>query len=948
MRSARDAPALAKYNSSLNESTAASYTFQSNPPSSTSNTRLRGSRPAAPATGVSFIPAFNSHLPLAIGTRPATAGAVSSSRRPPQPLNSRPSSSSNTRRPTPSANQRLLLSTTNPRAPASPGTPKSTATAATTAAPHYLFLGTAPSHHHYGAHQSTKSHRSTHQNPSLRINGLTNLPPPTTHTHTFLKNIITPTTLAAPVLRGSAQQPLSSPYDATAASSTAASSTAASHLNANPSDSAPSTHSGIYTWGLNNLSQTSLPPTSPDPLPLARSSRLLLDEPTTLLACHLTDDTTLLHTTTGELLFAGYIPPETPANASRDGPAVPIPGLHSIPMPPGVRPNAVSLGPAGRLALTSTAGLAYVYHIPPTTSNPPRARLRPLLSPTDEPITAVHYASTTLTLLLADHTVHRTFHTPPPSPSQQPPLPLYIRLSSPHPISVLSCGHAHTLALTPTGIPLSHGSPHHGVLGTGVDGPGTPRFAPIEYDVGQAPVTAVHAGHDNSLMTTADGRIFTFGSATTSLLGFPSYGDVYTPTMVPGFGGNTVIKTACLGARGVLVVSDAGNCYGWGLLPMGGKSGSCGTSVRPVLLEYFAQRGLRVGGVGVSKCTAEELPPPNESTFHSVVATTEWWGHTLEEFDGSVDGDLCPEMCVAVGEGVFTHVSKVGGCWNVFTVAGRNERDEDLVTGQPVDNSYVNELVVNVRGGGGVPGMREREFKERVMGASGSVRPNAVTWKGVNNKDGTWAVEYLCGSGGEYELEVGFKKVREGRVVEQARWIKESPFRVTVTPGVVDPQYCRVHGPVVVANEAQVGGVTRVLVQLFDGPNMPLRGGGHNVKVSMAVVSGDGKKRVGKVEFDVVDHGDGFYTASKCLTRSGEYHLWVRVGGWDVGGGGSVFVTEGGEEGQTGGHQAREQVRATCATCALSHSAASFNTPPPAGLAAADADSGVPAENLRE
>jgi len=119
----------------------------------------------------------------------------------------------------------------------------------------------------------------------------------------------------------------------------------------------------------------------------------------------------------------------------------------------------------------------------------------------------------------------------------------------------------------------------------------------------------------------------------------------------------------------------------------------------------------------------------------------------------------------------------------------------------------------------------------------------------------------------------------------------ESPFECRVLPSPGDPSNTLVYGEAIENNSCPCG-ENKMLIQLYDASGFPVRGGGHDVKVALSPEFDDassahlasplGKKRMGFVEAKVEDHGDGYYTATYTVTRSGDYNMWARVGGWLV------------------------------------------------------------------
>ena len=259
--------------------------------------------------------------------------------------------------------------------------------------------------------------------------------------------------------------------------------------------------------------------------------------------------------------------------------------------------------------------------------------------------------------------------------------------------------------------------------------------------------------------------------------------------------------------------------------------------------------------------------------------------------------------------------SVVAGEWNGFTVVARNMTNEDLTLSQPHDGAYVNELVVEFQRLGKPASISEssKRHKNKIIGVSLSKKRNAVTTKITDNGDGSFNVAFLCSSGGRYAVSVGFKRTwsemgnTRSSLVE---YIKDSPFEIRMFPPIADPSHSIISGVLAEDNSCQCG-ESKVLIQLFDPSGIPVRGGGHNIKVTLSpqfedqssisqkIMSPLGKKRMGAVDGKVEDHGDGYYTGTFTVTRSGEYSMWVRIGGWlceAMGGAPALQKTNGDED----------------------------------------------------
>jgi hypothetical protein len=668
-------------------------------------------------------------------------------------------------------------------------------------------------------------------------------------------------------------------------------------------------------------------------------------------------------TASSPILASTVLPTTTASSDDGINPHDPKP----LPLPSHIRVTSVHLGSSGRILILSESGQAYryrVYAIPPSTASVPRSscgRLKVL--PLDKVICGSAFGER-IEIVSDKGDVHLHFDSPVPLQPQSSNLEsqaltrgiALTYIPTPHRVKSISCAIRHTVICTSTGQVLCRGDASLGRLGLGPDAEDVDEaeyqedainnttkypFRPVDgkSTINKYDIKIVHASRANTIAVSACGKVYSWGS-NGPLLGFGAFNPILSPEPIATLNeSNVVIKRVTMGCRSVIATSDAGNVYVWGVVALANKGSSwtrgginnnsngnnakskppegVSTITTPILLEYFAASGLRVAAAAAAKSSFEELPNYIEGSFHSLFVTSGCHRTTLEErgYVTDLQTDISPEHCVAYGAGIFKHTSHVAGVTHTFTIGCRNVHDEDLVTSQPNDR-YRNELIVTMTPINPTTVSNESiHFKHRITNSTNAIRPHAITTTCVDNNDGTWTVTYLCASGGKYNCSVGFRKVsttgttdssitaRNRTAVEP---IKDSPFNINIGCSQVNPSCCLVHGDVVYDNTAKCGGTTRMLIQLYSSVNVPCRGGGHNVKVTMSpeqshtkVISSPLGKRISTVEYAVEDHGDGFYTATAALTKRGDYNLWVRVGGWAVQlnnqGTASSFITQ--EEG---------------------------------------------------
>ncbi|XP_058195302.1 ultraviolet-B receptor UVR8 isoform X1 [Rhododendron vialii] len=142
------------------------------------------------------------------------------------------------------------------------------------------------------------------------------------------------------------------------------------------------------------------------------------------------------------------------------------------------------------------------------------------------------------------------------------------------PVSLLSCGGAHVIALTTGGRVVTWGRGNCGQLGHG-DMVSILQPKPVEFFEGFV-VTHVSAGWNHSGFVTDTGRLFTCGDGSFGQLGHGDYKSNSFPVMVSYFASRRVEQIAC-GMRHSLVLLEGHSgdrVYGFG----SGKRGQLGIS----------------------------------------------------------------------------------------------------------------------------------------------------------------------------------------------------------------------------------------------------------------------------------------------------------------------------------------------------------------------------------
>lgn len=150
----------------------------------------------------------------------------------------------------------------------------------------------------------------------------------------------------------------------------------------------------------------------------------------------------------------------------------------------------------------------------------------------------------------------------------------------------ITAGYHNNLVLSTTGDVWSWGWGAHGQLGLGDS---KDRDLPtVIPELSGEDVVALSCGDRHSFATTADGRVFGWGSNEFGQLGCGKKGDtVLRPKLIKGLQGLKVVATSS-GDRHSAAVTNTGSVYTWGC----GSDGQCGHGVfrdvvRPKLVEHL-------------------------------------------------------------------------------------------------------------------------------------------------------------------------------------------------------------------------------------------------------------------------------------------------------------------------------------------------------------------------
>jgi len=248
----------------------------------------------------------------------------------------------------------------------------------------------------------------------------------------------------------------------------------------------------------------------------------------------------------------------------------------------------------------------------------------------------------------------------------------------------------------------------------------------------------------------------------------------------------------------------------------------------------------------------------NDGTYKGSFTPTKIGDYTLDvTFDGDkklpgapfkvqvVPAASSAENTVASGDGLNKAEAGVAGH---FDVEVRDRFDNPVGHGGDAITAVI------------IPKAKEAAEGEEAA-AAGEPIPATVT----DNGDGTYKVDYEpLTKAGDYTVEV---KLGEDP-------IKDAPFDLTVgaSTGGSDPEKSFVVG----LKDAVAGEKQEPIVHSVDQFGNPLVGGGDNVEVKLSGPE--------DVDVNVIDNGDGTYTADYTPTKAGDYKAVVKINGNEVAG----------------------------------------------------------------
>lgn len=166
--------------------------------------------------------------------------------------------------------------------------------------------------------------------------------------------------------------------------------------------------------------------------------------------------------------------------------------------------------------------------------------------------------------------------------------PLLLPVPLPAPVAAVAAGEHHTLVLTATGDVYAFGSNREGQIG--VPGAGEHADKPVLAmgpSAGGEAVTVVAAGARHSLTVGASGRVYAWGCSLHGQCGTGAVEPtVPTPTDVASLG---PLRATAVGAGTAhsLCLTDSGDVYAWGSNQAGqlGAGGDAGAAFEPLLVE---------------------------------------------------------------------------------------------------------------------------------------------------------------------------------------------------------------------------------------------------------------------------------------------------------------------------------------------------------------------------
>eukprot|EP00753_Platysulcus_tardus_P017861 PLAT6603.1.p1 GENE.PLAT6603.1~~PLAT6603.1.p1 ORF type:complete len:603 (+),score=216.03 PLAT6603.1:24-1811(+) len=168
--------------------------------------------------------------------------------------------------------------------------------------------------------------------------------------------------------------------------------------------------------------------------------------------------------------------------------------------------------------------------------------------------------------------------------------------------ATVACGDFHTVATTADGHMFTWGCAAFGQLGHGdtVD-----RLVPTEVEgLRSSDVCDVTAGHMTTLAITRDGRLYSFGSNDVGLLGLGDVEDRLSPQQVTALS-EKIVTSAALGDVHAAVVTEEKQVFMWGWNGVGQLGlGDTEDRLLPTLLPFFSDKAVWSVALGAAHSAA--------------------------------------------------------------------------------------------------------------------------------------------------------------------------------------------------------------------------------------------------------------------------------------------------------------------------------------------------------
>jgi alpha-tubulin suppressor-like RCC1 family protein len=204
-------------------------------------------------------------------------------------------------------------------------------------------------------------------------------------------------------------------------------------------------------------------------------------------------------------------------------------------------------------------------------------------------------------------------------------------------VVMVAAAFAHMVALSDAGHVFTWGSGNLGKLGHGDE---EDQWSPRQVEPawfaleGQGDqVVFVAAGDDHTVAVTAGGRLYTWGDGEEGQLGHGDTGRRLVPTLVPAFGGSSVVMAAC--STHTLVVTQDGGLWACG----DNRNGQLGLDDERNRLVFE-----RVGGATGAALHGARVLAAAAGGQHSVAVTEDgalWtWGEAIRGMLGHNDEDV--------------------------------------------------------------------------------------------------------------------------------------------------------------------------------------------------------------------------------------------------------------------------------------------------------------------